>query len=97
MDWSQVLVSKLIFTSGTVQFQSATAEGAHVMQTSDIRIPFNSGHRVERRRKWTPRRIKTDRRNPNRLDEQDFECRTYEDRRHEDRDGDISDGNVWWR
>ena len=51
----------------------------------------------ERRKNWRDRRIRPDRRNSERLQRADFDCRSGEPRRQSDITGELADGEVWWQ
>jgi len=56
------------------------------------------GERKEERRKnWRDRRVRPDRRNFERLQRADFDCRSGVPRRSSDIGGELADGEVWWR
>ena len=51
----------------------------------------------ERRKNWRDRRIRPDRRNSERLQRADFDCRSGVPRRQSDIAGELADGEVWWQ
>jgi hypothetical protein len=52
--------------------------------------------KVERRKQWCDRRSLVDRRNPERLDQAEYDCRSYASRRESDIAGSLAEGEVWW-
>jgi len=58
----------------------------------------NKGEIAEERRKnWRDRRAGPDRRNSERLQRADFDCRSGVPRRQSDVAGELADGEVWWQ
>lgn len=52
--------------------------------------------KVERRKHWRDRRVTPDRRNADRLQRSDYDCRSGIPRRQSDLAGELADGEVWW-
>ena len=52
--------------------------------------------KVERRKHWRDRRITPDRRNADRLQRTDYDCRSGIPRRQSDLAGELAEGEVWW-
>jgi hypothetical protein len=52
--------------------------------------------KVERRKHWRDRRATSDRRNSDRLQRTDYDCRSGIPRRQSDVAGELADGEVWW-
>ena len=56
------------------------------------------GERKEERRKhWQDRRVSPDRRNSQRLQRADYDCRSGVPRRQSDVGGELADGEIWWQ
>ncbi len=52
---------------------------------------------VERRKHWRDRRVRPDRRNPERLQRSAYDCRSGSPRRESDVGGELAEGAVWWQ
>lgn len=52
--------------------------------------------KVERRKHWRDRRAIPDRRNPERIQHTEFDCRNGIPRRQSDIAGVLAEGDVWW-
>ena len=50
----------------------------------------------ERRKHWRDRRVSPERRNPERLQRTDFDCRSGVPRRQSDIGGELAEGEIWW-
>lgn len=50
----------------------------------------------ERRKHWRDRRVSPDRRNAERLQRTDFDCRSGVPRRQSDIGGELAEGEIWW-
>jgi hypothetical protein len=50
----------------------------------------------ERRKHWRDRRVIPDRRNPERIQRSDFDCRSGVPRRQSDVGGELAEGEIWW-
>ncbi len=51
---------------------------------------------IERRKHWRDRRVEADRRNPERLQHSQPDCREGSPRRVSDVTGETCNGEVWW-
>lgn len=58
--------------------------------------PQSNVKRIERRKHWRDRRTHADRRNPGRLGQAEFDCRSYAPRRKSDITGSLVEGEIWW-
>ncbi len=62
-----------------------------------LQEPESNNDRTEERRKhWRDRRVRPDRRNPERLQRMAFDCRSGIPRRESDVGGELAEGAVWW-
>ena len=57
---------------------------------------INGDRKRERRIHWRDRRVEPDRRNPDRLQRSEFDCRSGIPRRQSDIGGELAEGAVWW-
>ena len=56
----------------------------------------NDDKKEERRKHWRDRRVSPDRRNAERLQRTDFDCRSGVPRRQSDIGGELAEGEIWW-
>ena len=56
----------------------------------------NDDKKEERRKHWRDRRVSPDRRNTERLQRTDFDCRSGVPRRQSDIGGELAEGEIWW-
>ena len=56
----------------------------------------NDSTPVERRKHWRDRRATPDRRNPERVLHDGFDCRSGAPRRQSDIGGELVEGEIWW-
>ena len=56
----------------------------------------NKQPKVERRKHWRDRRCTPERRNPERLQHMEYECRSGVPRRQSDLADVLTEGEVWW-